>query len=367
MRKNTYFLFFVLFLFLSPPSLFAATHDWGTTGVADTSKVEGILQLTDNTADITLGMNSIFLTSPWNRDGSWIVYKFFDSSTGSGIYKIHAASGYSKCLTDNFLNPSESVQDPSFGTDNRIYFGKNTSTDHEIWRMNSDGTNKENLTLKHGGSDEQYVKVSPDAQWIAFFHNNGIWVAKSDGSSISPTPVSGATLVNSPQYSWSPDSQWLAYQGLEGGQKWIYKVRVDGTDNQSLTKLDEMINPQSHLWPSWSPDGEKIAYLWSGDGLVEHVDSINIITEEGQPIQTNLDSAVRLLTDYTIGISGPFSWSPDSQWITYIKQGGGDKAIFMTNVEDPGQKAQLTADYADYTPIWSPAGNQILFADAGPG
>ncbi len=367
MKKKACFLFPVLILFLYPPSIFAAIYNWGTTGVADTTKVIEILQLTNNSVDNTLGAPSYFLTSPWSRDGGWIVHRTVDAVTGTAICKIHAASGSSSCLTDNFLTPSESVQDPSFGTDNRIYFGKSTSIDNEIWRMNSDGTNKENLTLKHGGSDEEYVKVSPDAQWIAFFHNNGIWVEKSDGTSLSPSPVSGGIQVDNPQYSWSPDSQWLAYQGVEGGQKWIYKVRRDGTENQSLTKPNQMINPQAHSWPSWSPDGEKIAYLWSGDGLLEHVDTINIITEDGQVIQTNLDSAVRPLTDYTIGLYGPFSWSPDSQWLTYVKQSSVDKAIFIINVDVPTQKAQLTSGYADNTPIWSPAGNRILFADAGLG
>ena len=361
MRKISHALF-PLFLCLYASSAFAALFSWDTTGVSDTSKVTGIIQLTNNSVDNTLGGGASFNVSPWSKNGKWIVYRD-SSSIGGNICKINAASGISNCMTNGFLNASEYVFNPSFGTDYKIYFEKRVASDYEIWRMNSDGTNKENLTAAHSGTSERYVKVSPDAQWIAFFSNNALWVAQSDGTMAHN--VSGLFLVDSPQHSWSPDSQWLVYQGVEGGQRWIYKVRMDGTENQSLTKPNAMINPQIHLWPSWSPDGEKIAYLWSGDSLFEHADYIKIITKDGQLLQTMLDSAARPLADTTIGIYGPFSWSPDSQWITYIKKGGGDNAIFITNVENPVEKAQLTNNYDDNKPIWSPAGDRTLFVDAG--
>ncbi len=365
MKKTAFILFPLLILFLYSPSLFAAIHNWGTTGVADTSKVSQILQLTNNNVDNELNGGSSFMISPWSTDGKWIVYR--DTSvTGGNICVVNSATGTSTCLTNDFLNASEYISNPGFGTDNKVYFEKRTAASvYQIWRMNSDGTQKENLTSVHGGvTDERYVKVSPDGQWIAYFNNNLLWVAQSNGSGAHVVSVS--IQVDYPHYSWSPDSQWLAYQGSEGGQKWIYKARVDGTENIPLTKLSMIIDPQTHSWPSWSPDGDKIAYLWSGDGLLEHKDAIKIITTDGLLLQT-LDSVIRPLADYTLGLYGPFSWSPDSQWITYIKQGGGDKAIFIVNVEDPGQKTQLTTGYTDNTPIWSPAGGHILFADAGSG
>lgn len=363
MKRKAYALLPALILLLHPSSVFAAAYpwSWGTTGVADTSRVGGILQLTDETVDNQLSMGSFFITSPWSKDGRWIVY---EDATGENICTIDTSNAVSICLTDAFLSALEGVQDPSFGTDNKIYFEKTLSPGHEIWRMNSDGTGKENLTARHSGADEQYVKVSPDAQRIAFFRNNALWVANSDGT--SEHKISGTIQVDNPQHSWSPNSQWIVYQGVDGSNKWIYKAKVDGTINQNLTKPASFSGQQVHLWPVWSPNGEKIAYLWSSWDGANWYYNIRTVTENGLSIQANLDSAASSSTDW-LHIDGPLSWSPDAQWLSYVKQGGGDKAIFITNVEALGQKAQLTTNYDDMTPIWSPAGNRILFMDAGPG
>ena len=112
MKKTVSILFPLLILFLYSPSLSAAIHNWGTTGVADISKVARILQLTNNSVDNELGGGSSFIISPWNSDGTWIVYRD-SSATGGNICRINSATGISTCLTNGFLNPSEYVFNPS--------------------------------------------------------------------------------------------------------------------------------------------------------------------------------------------------------------------------------------------------------------
>ena len=365
MKKINALSFAVLAVFLHTSLALAALYDWGTTGVADTSMVREIVQLTNNSFDNRVGSPSYFFTCPWSPDGSWVVYQVSDPVTGADICKIHADSGNSSCLTSGFFSPSDYVNNPSFGADNRIYFAKNSLSGNEIWRMNSDGSNKENLTLKHGGLDGKYVKVSPNGEWIAFIHGDGIWVSKSDGTALSSSAVSGSVQIYQPQFSWSPDSQWIAYQGAEGGQRWIYKVRKDGTENQVLTKPDMAVDPQLHFHPSWSPDGRKIAYLWSSDGVFDHTDSIMVVNESGELVQAHLDSVNRPLAELVPSINAPLSWSPDSRYLAYQVSGSSDKALHIINVETPTDKIQLTTGYADNTPIWSPAGDRILFSDAG--
>jgi Tol biopolymer transport system component len=363
MGNKTVLFFLVLLFFLSLPPVFASTYDWGTTGVASSSRVEGILQLTDNSFDNSLDGPPTFIVSPWSRDGKWIVYR--DSSgAGGNIYNMNTVSGLSYSLTEGFLTATDIVNNPSYGNDNKIYFEKKESGVYELWRMNDDGTGKQNLSAVHSGVNERFVKVSPDAQWIAFFQADSLWVTSADGSGLQK--ISGTILVNGPQHSWSPDSQWLTFQGVDGVNRWIYKVKRDGTGLQSLTEPTMIVLGQlTHSWPAWSPDGEKIAYIWSSwDGTVNRY-YLRTITSNGEAIFSDLDYAISSSPDW-LDIHGPLSWGPDSRWLAYARKGPSDLAsIFIINVVTPGPIEQLTTGYTDRTPFWSPRGDRILFADAG--
>jgi Tol biopolymer transport system component len=65
-------------------------------------------------------------------------------------------------------------------------------------------------------------------------------------------------------------------------------------------------------------------------------------------------------------LEGFISWSPDANWLAYIKRwydGNYTYTLNMVNVNSL-TKHQLTAGYSDYAPFWSPTGSQILFSDS---
>jgi len=75
---------------------------------------------------------------------------------------------------------------------------------------------------------------------------------------------------------YSPDGDRIVYEGFEGG--WgkkqdedgstnIYTIKAGGGGNFNVTKSpknDSIWN----AWPSYSPDGEKIAYFYVPDGEI---------------------------------------------------------------------------------------------------
>jgi Tol biopolymer transport system component len=76
------------------------------------------------------------------------------------------------------------------------------------------------------------------------------WVMKSTGEGAHK--LAGGT---SPV--WSPDGRKIAFEG-GSSRRYIYTVRVDGTDLRRLTRSGD---PHG---PAWSPDGKKIAFVsWS--------------------------------------------------------------------------------------------------------
>jgi Tol biopolymer transport system component len=353
----------MILLSLSTTALAAeAPYNWGTTGVSDTSRVQSILQITDNLYDDgpVDGSNPTYSYAPlpWDKDGEWIVYTAqIDalSQTNKEICKIKKdGTGFAK-LTVNNVEDSNA----SFGSDGKIYFERNDSG-LKIYRMNNNGSGEENLTDAHtGSSGEGEVRPSPDAAKIAYRYNNRLYVADSDGK--NPVQVSQETplinLFDGYQFDWSPDSQWIVYNGYVT-QYAIYKVKPDGTGHAQITTPGSGV---SDYRPAWSPDGSKIAFnRYNSSGV-------------NQLIMMNPDGTGSVLLDETTGnwtldYYGPISWNPDSKWLAYTKYFNDSvnptyKAIFIINIATK-TAYQLTTDYYDYVPFWSPAGNQILFQDS---
>ena len=350
-------------LFLSTTAWSAeAPYDWGTTGVSDTSRVQNILQITDNLYNDgpVDGNNAIYSFGPlpWDKNGEWIVYTSeigASSSINKEICKIKKdGTGFAK-LTVNNVEDSNA----SFGSDGKIYFERNDSG-LKIYRMNSDGSGEQNLTDAHiGSTGETDVRPSPDAAKIAYRYFDRLWVADSDGQ--YPVQVSQETpsiiyCQGYYQFDWSPDSQWIVYNGYVT-QYAIYKVKSDGSGHTQITLPSSGV---SDYRPAWSPDGSKIAFKRYDNGA-------------NKLLMMNPDGTGSVLLDETTGnwtldYYGPLSWSPDSKWLAYRKNFNDSvnpayNAIFIINVATK-TAYQLTTDYYDYVPFWSPAGNQILFQDS---
>jgi TolB protein len=97
--------------------------------------------------------------------------------------------------------------------------------------------------------------LSPDGKLLAFSANHGaseesqVFVASSDGA--KPRLLT----PNHPSYfhGWSPDGKWLAFVGKRGGHLNIFRIPVDGGNEQRLTS-----SPVNDDGPDYSPDGKWI-------------------------------------------------------------------------------------------------------------
>lgn len=83
--------------------------------------------------------------------------------------------------------------------------------------------------------------------------------------------------------SWSPDGEWLAYTGLDG----LYIVRADGTEQQQVLEYCARCQetPSGQEWsdwpplPEWSPDGKWLVYHREENGRYA-VYKLNLETRE---------------------------------------------------------------------------------------
>ncbi|MCO5265686.1 MAG: PDZ domain-containing protein [Lentimicrobium sp.] len=145
--------------------------------------------------------------------------------------------------------------------------------------------------------------------------------------------------------SWSPDGKYISYYSDATGEYEIYLL-----ENKKGAKAKQLTS-NSAAWKyeaEWSPDSRYMVYsdrtlkLWLLD------------TQTGK--QTEITHAAN-------SEIRSYSFSPDSKWITYQKEGSNEQsAIWVYNIAD-AKNYQLTDNtFDDVSPVFSKDGNYIFFA-----
>jgi Tol biopolymer transport system component len=142
--------------------------------------------------------------------------------------------------------------------------------------------------------------------------------------------------------TWSPDGTKIAFVGPRMG---IYSVNADGTDR---TKIVDSTCIRCRA-PTWSPDGTKIAFQHAVDGNLD----IYVVNVDG----TNL---VRLTDDPAVDVQP--AWSPDGSKIAFKSRRHPRGDIFVMNADGTNPSAMTDSRGRDFGPDWSPDGSQIVFA-----
>ncbi len=166
-----------------------------------------------------------------------------------------------------------------------------------------------------------------------------------------------AFLGNEMQPSFSPDGNQIAFV-WDGEKEDNQDIYVKQLGNESLLRLTT--NPAADTWPCWSPDGRYIAFTRE--------------IPEGSELYLipSLGGAERKITRLSSpGMSSPgggqnqMSWSPDGEWLAVRHKG----SIFLVE-RDTGEMRKLTSppptiNPGDSTPAFSPDGKMVAFFRRG--
>ncbi len=187
---------------------------------------------------------------------------------------------------------------------------------------------------------------------IVFTYAGDLWrVARSGGSAERLTSSIGTE--GSPSYS--PDGNWIAFTGEYDGNVDVFVMPANGGEPRRVT-----YHPGSDAVIGWTPDGGSIVFLSGRSSSMPTPKMFTIpVSGEGLPKELPFPMA-----------GGAASFSPDGTRLAYMPlapafaqwklyRGGRTTKIWIGNLADSSVEEIPHINANDYTPMW--LGDKIYF------
>jgi tricorn protease len=159
----------------------------------------------------------------------------------------------------------------------------------------------------------------------------------------------GASRNESPQ--WSPDGKAIAFISDRSGRQEVYVVDGDGKNLKKISNLDTDKGPIL-----WSPDSKALLYGSTDKKLYLH---------------SVADGKTAIVTSSTIAPPRGPAFSPDSKWVTFVKQDATMRSHVYIAPVTGGEERHVTDDslaFSETSAIWTGDGRFIVYVtSAGTG
>jgi len=189
--------------------------------------------------------------------------------------------------------------------------------------------------------------ISPSGKRIVLEARGDIWTLPAEHG--SPRNLTRTSGVAERTPSWSPDGQWIAYLSDATGEYELYLTQSDGRgETRQLTK-----NGSAYRYnPTWSPDSKHVAFTDKGGGIwLYTIDGAKLTLVDTDPFANQVN----------------LSWSSDSNWIAYAKSGetrSPTSALWIYNVAE-GKASQLTSGFfSDGNPVFDRKGDYLFYTSS---
>jgi TolB protein len=238
---------------------------------------------------------------------------------------------------------------PAWATDGRRFAYMEFGSGRGQLFLQDIGTGRRSSVAQTGQTLDFTPAFSPDARTLAFSR------ATEEGTDIYAVNVRDNCCVQrltvgrfsdnlSPTFS--PDGQRIAFVSTRSGLPQIYVMAADGTDQQLFAPFDYGVTGSSNA-PEWSPDGRTVAFHRDVGGTLQ------IFVLE---VRTR---TVRQLT--SVGRNEDPTWAPDSRHLAFVSDRSGYRQLWIIDIET-GRIRPLLQQSGARLPAWSPRVPEIAFS-----
>jgi TolB protein len=230
----------------------------------------------------------------------------------------------------------------------KIYFVSDRSGSKEIWSMDYDGSNQRQLT-RYGAISGQPA-VSADGKLFAFMTfaggNPQIRVHTTDTSRRQTFVNRPSSLVATPEFT--PDGKHLLFASTIDGWTQLMMADIDGggmrrLSNVKAIEVSPRVNPKT---------GTDLLFISGRSG-------------REQLWHMNLDGTDREMLTTNEGYVANPSWSPDGQHIAFSWTRGyeaGNYNIFVMDIADRKYVQLISQSGRNENPTWAPDGMHLVFS-----
>lgn len=227
--------------------------------------------------------------------------------------------------------PNQPPPDPatvaSFSPGSKISYTTLLNNKEEVFISDVDGSNAVNIT--NSSDNERRPIFSTDARYLTYSTDRmkrGFELFKISTDSRFLVRLTFDHLSATP-YGWSAQNEVLF---MNQGDLFVYS-HLDG----SIRQLQQGLSIAS---PTWSPNGNEIAFVLNGD--------IVSIDRLGNNFQTRIPNA---------NVTGQISWASDNSHFVYEASGA------IRTVPVIGGVSNLISNQQDSEPDWAPDSSKVVF------
>ena len=235
----------------------------------------------------------------------------------------------------------------------------------------------------HRRRPRHFIDWTPDGSAIIFDDRTAVMMVDADGSRLRAIVDAnpGFDLMHGFHADLSPDGSHIVYSScqyptdgsyqmyqhselgwrrfpLEGRERYFYEiasVAIDGSERRRLTE-DKYLDD----YPSWSPDGTRIAFMRSP--YVGYTGQLHIMLASGEQHGLTRPFPAELLP-LPLGdlVRTATAWSPNGERLAVVARGDWEDRLIVYTVRADGSGFQSVSDTVS-VPSWSPDGSRLALA-----
>lgn len=194
----------------------------------------------------------------------------------------------------------------------------------------------------------QHVNISPDGNRVLVEARGDVFSLPAENGFVKN--ITRSTASNERYPSWSPDGNTVAYWSDQDGE---YELWLSQPGSDAPAKKITNYNKGFRYHIFWSPDSKKLVFIDQAM-KIKMVDATN-------GSSTDVDQALRFMHGGCEGFR--VSWSPDSRWFTYSRDlDNYHNAVFIYDAKNKKNQQVTDGYYNCENPVFDAEGKYLFLA-----